>query len=183
MSETWTFAYRRHGGVVRGYLQKRLSSREEVEDLCQETFTRAMKAEGRLRDPGKLRSYLLSTAHNLLVNHLRKRGRVRSESEMGEGLQLETLPGAAIGGESDERVMDLDMALRRELDRLPPHQRRAFELGALQRWPYARIAAETGCSVSKVKVDVFRARKTLMKRLEDYRPRAGARVATGEVDA
>lgn len=183
MSETWSFAYRRHGGVVRGYLQKRLSSREEVEDLCQETFTRAMKAEGQLRDPGKLRSYLLSTAHNLLVNHLRRRGRVRSESDMGDELRLELLPGAAVGGEAEERSRDLALALHRELDRLPPDQRRAFELGALQRWPYAQIAAEYGCSVSKVKVDVFRARKTLMKRLQDYRPRVETRAANGEVEA
>lgn len=174
MSLSWSFAYRRHGGAVRAYLQKRLNSREEVEDLCQETFMRVMGAEARLREPDKLRSYLLSTAHNLLVNHLRRRGLVKVESELGEVVRIEDLAEGGESGDGVQRALDLELALRRELLRLPADQRRAFELGAIQRWPYAEIAAEVGHSVSKVKVDVYRARKELMARLKDYQPRAMA---------
>lgn len=183
MDDTWSIAYRRHGGAVKGYLHKRLASREEVEDLCQETFARVMAAEDRLRDPGRLRGYLLSTAHNLMVNHLRRRGMVRAESELGDVIRLEEVAGRPDGGAAEQRGLDLSLALRRELDRLPGDQRRAFELGALQRWPYAQIAAETGCSVSKVKIDVFRARKTLMARLRDYRPLSRAEGASGEASS
>ncbi len=163
---------------MRAYLQKRLASREEVEDLCQETFTRALANREKLRDSSKLRGYLLSTAHNLLVNHLRRRGKVRVESDLGEIVKLESLAaaaGAGADGVSDQRALDLALALGRELERLPDDQRRAFELGAIQRWPYADIATETGSSVSKVKVDVYRARKTLMTRWRAYR--SPARIA------
>jgi RNA polymerase sigma-70 factor, ECF subfamily len=186
LDSTWTFAYRRHGGVVKAYLGKRLASREEVEDLCQETFTRALAARDRLREPEKLRGYLLSTAHNLLVNHLRRRGKVRAESDLGQVVELESLAaasGAGADGEADQRGQDLALALSRELDRLPGDQRRAFELGAIQRWPYAEIAAATGWSVNKVKIDVYRARKTLMAHLRDYSPSARIEGKSGEAGA
>ncbi len=186
MDSIWTFAYRRHGGIVKAYLAKRLASREEVEDLCQETFARALGAKDRLREPDKLRSYLLATAHNLLVNHLRRRGKVRVESDLGEIVELESL-AAAVGtgndGVADQRGQDLALALGRELERLPGDQRRAFELGAIQRWPYADIAAETGWSVNKVKIDVYRARKTLMARLRDYSPPVRSGGMSGEAGA
>jgi len=171
----WSQAYRRHGDEIRAYLARRLPRPEEAEDLCQETFLRALAAEGRLRDPGALRGYLFATAHNLLVNHLSRRRRVQVESELGEGQSLELVAGAnAAPGEAAPAVAvhgrELARALAAAMAKLPAEQRLAFTLGPLERRPYAEIATRTGWSLSKVKINVHRARRRLMAELGEHAP-------------
>jgi RNA polymerase sigma-70 factor (ECF subfamily) len=185
---SWSKAYRRHGGDIHAYLARRLPRREEAEDLCQETFLRAMRAEGSLRDPDRLRAYLFSTAHNLLVNHLRRRRLVQAESELGEGTNLELVAGAGgadapAGPLAALRDRQLARSLAAALAALPVEQRLAFTLGPLERRPYAEIAASTGWSLSKVKINVHRARKALMAQLGEYAPAACAAEADKEARA
>lgn len=190
MSGNWSQAYRRHGADIRAYLARRLPRPEEAEDLCQETFLRALAAEGRLRDPGALRSYLFATAHNLLVNHLSRRRLVQVESELGEGRSLELVAGAgaeATAGEAAPAAAlqghELARALAAALTSLPAEQRLAFRLGPLERRPYAEIAARTGWSLSKVKINVHRARRRLMAELGEHAPPARAGAAEKEASA
>jgi RNA polymerase sigma-70 factor (ECF subfamily) len=176
---SWGKAYRRHGGDIHAYLARRLPRREEAEDLCQETFLRAMRAEQGLRDPSRLRAYLFSTAHNLLVNHLRRPRLVQPESELGEGRSLELVAGgrdeaAPAGPLAALRERALARSLATALAGLPAEQRLAFTLGPLERRPYAEIAAQTGWSLSKVKINVHRARKSLIARLAGQLPPAAA---------
>ena len=167
----WTSAYARHESDILAFLRRRLP-REDAEDLCQETFARAVAAGDALRDPSRVRAYLYRIAHNLMVNHLRRRGRVWTEADLGDGVDLELLAGA-VDREGPEARRDWDVLsgrLSELLGELPADQRRAFRLGALERRPYAEIAAATGWSVAKVKIDVYRARRRLIEGLHDWRP-------------
>lgn len=167
----WPAAYEKHEPEILAYLRRRLRTREDAEDLCQETFTRAMQAEGALRNETALRPYLYRIASNLLINHVRRQGRVRTESEFAAGTDLATRADHralnpeehALGGDLKRRVEEL-------MTRLPKDHRIAFELGVLQKRPYAEIGAELGWSHSKVKIAVFRARKQLIEGLGDYLP-------------
>lgn len=167
----WNSAYARHEAEILTFLRRRLPC-EDAEDLCQETFARAVAAGGALRDPGRVRAYLFRIAHNLMVNHLRRRGRVWAESDLGEGVDLEHLAGAVAGEgpESQRRQGVLTRRLAELLAELPVDQHRAFRLGALDRRPYAEIAAAMGWSVAKVKIEVFRARRRLIAGLHDWQP-------------
>lgn len=174
----WTSAYARHEPDILAFLSRRLP-REDAEDICQETFARAVAAGDALRDPGSVRAYLFRIAHNLMVNHLRRRGRVRIEADLGTGVDLELLAGAAEreGPEARRAWEALSARLAARLDELPADQRRAFRMGALERRPYAEIAAATGWSRAKVKIDVFRARRRLIEELRDWRPEGADRRA------
>lgn len=174
----WTSAYIQHETAIRGFLSRRLP-REDAEDLCQETFARAVAAGDALRDERRVRAYLFRIAHNLMVSHLRRRGIVRAASDLGEGIELETLAESAgpAGPEEQRLWRALTARLQELLADLPADQRRAFRDGVLARRPYAEIAAETGWSVAKIKVDVYRARRELIAGLRDWRPSGGARRA------
>jgi RNA polymerase sigma-70 factor (ECF subfamily) len=171
----WTSAYARHESEILTFLRRRLP-REDAEDLCQETFARAVAAGDALRDPGRVRAYLFRIAHNLIVNHLRRRGRVWVESDLGDGVDLEQLAGAVDneGPESRRRRSVLTRRLAELLAELPDDQRQAFRLGALDRRPYAQIATAMGWSMAKVKIEVFRARRRLIAGLRDWHPEAAA---------
>ena len=164
----WLAAYEGHGSQIRAYLGRRLRRIEDAEDLTQEVFARAMMAPGGISDQSKTKSYLMQTAHNLLVNHLRRAPRLAvAASDLNEELDLDSLPDRR-GESTDAGVQHRELIERLErcLEALPTDQRTAFELGVLRKMPYAEIAALHGWSISKVKIDVFRARKHVLGSLQ-----------------
>jgi len=180
----WTSAYTQHETAILGFLRRRLP-REDAEDLCQETFARAVAAGDALRDESRARAYLFRIAHNLMVSHLRRRGLVRIASDLGEGIDLEHLAESAdpAGPEEQRHWNALIGRLQELLARLPADQRRVFQEGVLKRRAYAELAAETGWSIAKIKVDVYRARRELIAGLRDWRPAGAPRVrGTQEVE-
>ena len=163
----WPDAYMEHAPGLRNFLRRRLRSRELAEDLTQETFVRAMNAEGSLRDRGRVRPYLYQTAHRLLLNHLRRPTLVRTESDLGGTDELEILaPPARDRSDESVRERELKEVVERLLGQLPEDQALAFSWAVLEQRGYAEIEEHTGWSRSKVKISVFRARQKLMEELE-----------------
>lgn len=165
----WSETYKRYGPEVRAFLERRLwGRREEAEDLCQETFARAVGAANQLRDPAKVRSYLLRIANNLLISRLRRPNLVGSESDLAEEITARADP-KAVNPHTEAERSELQAKIGELLERLPDDQRVAFEHGVIQRRPYEEIAREQNWSLSKVKISVYRARKRLMVGLREYR--------------
>lgn len=166
----WRAAYEAHAPAVLGYVLRRLGRRDEAEDLLQETFVRAIRADS-FGAEGNLRGYLLRTAHNLWVNRLRRPRLVVSARPDDE--TLDPLAEAPERSRSPEDAA-LWSGFRRELARvlaaMPEAHRRAFELGVLQGLPYADVARRTGWTLSQVKINVFRARRRILDELGDQVP-------------
>ncbi len=153
------------------WFRRRLRDAHTAEDLCQETLARFLARAPRLDDPEKARPYLFRIARNLLVDHFRRRRSVASLEGLDTDAEAEAL-AAPRRAHPEAALYDGEIAarLRTLLATLPPDQRDAFELGVVQRLPYADVARIKGWSVGKVKVDVFRARKELCRGLEAFRP-------------
>ena len=163
----WPEAYAEHAAGLRRFLRRRLRSAELAEDLTQETFVRAMDAEGTIRDPNKIRPYLYQVAHRLLLNHVRRPDRLRNESDLGDSVDVESLaPEAANRSDDPVHERDVREAVQRALARIPEDQARAFNWAVLEQRSYSEIEGHTGWSRSKVKISVFRARKRVMEELE-----------------
>ena len=161
--DIWKAAYDEHAAAVLRFLSRRLGSREDAEDLLHETFVRAMRAEERLREPAKVRSYLFATAQNLLRNHHRRTSGVPFEV-LGEEAERVADPGA-VAADSAVFLRGLVERLASLADELSPAHRAAFQLGLVERLPYQEIAIRTGWSLSLVKVNVHRARRRLVEGL------------------
>jgi RNA polymerase sigma-70 factor (ECF subfamily) len=91
--------YDEHIWDVYGYVAYRLSSREEAEDVTQLAFERALKAWKRY-DPSRAsaKTWLISIAHNLLIDHYRSSGRQAAPTEDED---LVRLGGTSPGPEND----------------------------------------------------------------------------------
>jgi RNA polymerase sigma factor (sigma-70 family) len=169
-------ALQQHRPAVLAYLTRRVWDRDAAEDLCQETFLRALKAGGRLREVTRLRSYLLRIAHNLALDHLRR----REPAELAAATEPDGLPDGT-GADPATRFEAAELARRlgEVLVELPADQRTAFELGVLERLPYAEVARRQGWSVAKVKVNVYRARQHIMAVFGGSAARRGKRPSGG----
>ncbi len=167
---SWSSTYRAHAPGLRAFLRRRLRSAELAEDLCHEAFARAMVHEDRIRDPSRMRSYLYRIATNLVLNLKRRPDVVRTESDLGDEVDLADRRGHGPGPDDDLDAAELQRRIDAVLASLPTDQARAFRWAVLERMPYADIVAYTGWSLSKVKITVFRARKRVIAALSDLRP-------------
>ncbi|MCA8925029.1 MAG: sigma-70 family RNA polymerase sigma factor [Planctomycetes bacterium] len=144
-----------------GYLVRMLGSREDADDVFQETFLRVVRHAGRFDPSRRFRPWVYAIASNLIKNTYRARGNRASQSlephdEEGPSL-LSTLVGrsrepseAAQREESAERV-------RSAVERLPEKGRNALVLFYYQGLPYAEIAEVLEVPVGTVKSRIHNA--------------------------
>jgi len=136
----------------------RLSGDPHVaDDLTQETFARAWRSKGRLRDPSAARVWLFRIAHNLWRDRLR---RGRSPVERAGPADEAVLP---LHPALDDQVAardELERALA-ALDTLPPRQRDVLYLIAVEGLNAAEVAAVLGITADAAKATLSLARKKM----------------------
>ena len=155
-------AYDENLARIYGFFAYRLISRDDAEDLTQQTFERALRAWSRF-DPGRssMSTWLLAIARNLLIDHYRA-SRPPSESVPLENVDLSALPSVDGAGAD----LGLEPKLARALDELGGRDREiiALRYGAELTGP--EIARLTGLKLSNVQQIVSRSLKRLRRALE-----------------
>lgn len=142
-----------HSDVVFRFAQKHLRDRDNAKDIVQESFLRLWLKLGSVEED-KSRSYLFTTAHNLIVDRTRRRKYVTRYEDDHADILITHQPGAGV-----KDVLD------RALDTLTPTQRTLVLLRDLEGHSYQDIASITGLDLTKVKVYLFRARKAMRARI------------------
>jgi len=163
----WFNTFEEHGSSILAFLTSRVGRREVAEDLLQETFVRVMRQGKRLGDVTRIRSYLFTTAHHLVLDRARrKRPTLFSEisrvdaDPMGEIVDRDRpLPDEATDLRLFERRLD------RAIESLSADHATAFRLAVLQQFSYAEVADQTGWTIERVKTNVHRARKKIIEKL------------------
>ena len=152
---------------VYGFFGYRLRSRLDAEDLTQQTFERALRAWERFDpDRASAQTWLLSIAHNLLIDHYR-RDPSRAERPLGDDSQVDAALGHAT---SPEDAIGIEPELEAALDTLDERARElvALRFGGDLNGP--EIAALTGLSLANVQQILSRTLRALRRQLEPPRP-------------
>lgn len=154
----------RHGSAVLGFLKGRTRDGELARELFQETWVRALVGLVELRDPTRVRAWLVSIAHNTLRQRL---ARVRVELEDSVQRALEP------AGETESSALEsteLAVKTRRAVDALPRRQREVFLLRVQQELSHADVARELGITEENSRAHFYQAIKHLRSRLEGLWP-------------
>ena len=122
---------------------------DDVDDLAQETYLRAMRAIGGFRGDALVTTWLLAIARNVCADHVRTRTRQR---RLHDRLQAEPLDETVEAGEP----------IAATLLQLDGDRREAFVLTQLYGLSYAEVAEVLSCPVGTVRSRVARARMDLM---------------------
>jgi RNA polymerase sigma-70 factor (ECF subfamily) len=139
---------------VLAFLIHMTGSRDDAEDLAQETFVRVFRQAGRYRPEGKFRSWLLRIAGNLARSRQRRR-------RLLKWLPLDTerhdvassTPGADRGLEVEQTAQ----IVRAAVARLPERQRQALVLHRFQGLRYAEVADAMDTTLASVESLIQRA--------------------------
>ncbi|MFC4409040.1 RNA polymerase sigma factor [Chungangia koreensis] len=139
------------------------NSKQDAEDITQETFIKAMRNIHQLTDRGKEKSWILAVARNTAIDLIRKQKLIRllPEKIRKDGSETQN-PSAVKGIMAEETWMELQDALLR----LKPRYRSVVILRALNELNIKETAEALNCSEGKVRVDYHRALKMLKSDLK-----------------
>ncbi|MDA1188076.1 MAG: sigma-70 family RNA polymerase sigma factor [Chloroflexi bacterium] len=111
---------------VARYIYARIGNMHEAEDLASEVFTRALRSSHKYTAQGPpLETWIIRIAHNIVVDHLRKRTRRPESVELDEALRKPTSLGDPT--ESAERRDELG-TLNDAMAGISEAQRRVLQL-------------------------------------------------------
>jgi len=131
------------------------------DDLTQEAMAKALRNSRQLKDPAKLDQWL----NGILINCWRDHYRSRKEHENIDDYELfddDTPEKQWV--QSDQRLR-----IRDAIARLPESQRMVVTLVDIDGASYASVAETLQIPIGTVMSRLCRARKTLMKRLQDLK--------------
>lgn len=127
--------YDAHAGALFGFLLNLTRDEADTRDALQEVFIKLASRPGLLEGVREERAFLLRLAHNLAVDHLRRRAtRQRAADQLAEDSPTPFAPAA----DPDEQVFR--DALADSLDALPPEQRAVAHLKLWEGLTFEAIA-------------------------------------------
>jgi len=142
--------YQEHRRPLLAYLA-RLTDPEAAEDLCQETFLKALRGWAQHDQSASPVAWLYRIATNTAYDHLRRRRR----AVLAPLVEALALPGA----HGPELRLDEGEPVRSALAQLPACYRVPLLLQVCAGHSLSEIAGMLGCSSSAVKMRVLRARE------------------------
>jgi RNA polymerase sigma-70 factor (ECF subfamily) len=165
--EAFRLIFERYTRPVISFIFYMVNRRELAEELAQETFVRAFRSLGTLRDDARLSTWLFGIAKNVARESLRAR---RKELQTVE-TEHTNAPRARDEPNSPAReLLDKELAclVQRALEALDEDKRLIFTLKVYQQRSYEEITEITGFSLPKIRNDLHRARAEMRRRLGPY---------------
>lgn len=138
---------RKYASVVLGFCLANVKNFHDSEDIMQEVFLKAFTRLGTLRDPSRVRSWLLKIARRTCIDYYRQR---RPAQKMPEDV-------AARPDYGNEHIIRLHTAI----SKLPKHYRETISLYYLDGQKCASVARSLGVKEAAVRRRLVRARLML----------------------
>ena len=158
--------YRTQNERLKRFIQKRIWSREDAEDVLQLTYLEALRCQERFTGGSKPETWLFGIAANLTRNYFKRHYSQPQLDEIGDAL-LSELRGEM---ENDPGMLvEYETILKRTveaLETLPDDTRSMFELIVDSEYSYQDTADHMGVPIGTVRSRLSRARQTLKRHLE-----------------
>ncbi len=167
-----------HGDFLFRYAHSRLGNRTVAEDMVQETFLAALRAEKNFSGRSAERTWFVGILKHKMIDHLRRQKRerpasaVNSSSEMGEELfdksgwwQVKPAKWPADPSEALE-AKEFWEAFRHCLENLPQRLRTVFSLREMDELPTEEVCEALKVTPGNLGVLLYRARMGLRRCLE-----------------
>jgi len=138
--------YSTHHRWLKNWLQFKLGSASDADDLAQDTFMRVLTGET-VQDIREPKSFLCTIARRVMVDFFRRNALERSYLDMLALMPEEHMPSP----EQRQCLLETLQQIDAMLDGLGEKVRQAFLLSQLEGLTYPVIAQRLGVSVSSVK--------------------------------
>ncbi|HEY3128011.1 MAG TPA: sigma-70 family RNA polymerase sigma factor [Acidobacteriota bacterium] len=154
---------------ILNYVYRMTGSRDDAEDLTQDTFILAYKNLNGLKENSKFQSWLYRIAQNNVYQKYRTR-LPRTESIEGSDMESGVMEMPSSEKSPEEKILssELERVINKVIGELPDKYRQVFVLSAIHQYSYEMIAEIVGRSLAAVKSDIHRARVEVRDRVKKY---------------
>ncbi len=139
-----------------------------AEELAQDVFLELWRRREQLPDGSSIPGYLVQSARNRALNHLRHL-QVQKKAQV----YVEALSEPAEHADADAEARELEVAIREAIAELPPRTREVFLMSRERNLKYSEIAALMGVTVKAVEANMSRALRQLREKLAPFTRRNG----------
>ena len=156
-----------HERRVFGMLYRMMGTREEAEDVAQETFLSLHRHGRSFRSEARFSTFVYRVAANAALNRRRSLGRSRTRVRRLEMRQAagDDLPSAPRSPEDATAGSEMTVQVHQALQRLAPAMRLPLVMYEMEGLSYGEIAARLDVAEGTVKSRIHRARQVLRREL------------------
>jgi RNA polymerase sigma-70 factor, ECF subfamily len=156
---------------ILNYVFRMTGSREEAEDLMQDTFILAYRNLASLKENRKFQSWIFRIAQNNVYQKYRGKT-LQFESidqePANEHSEIKRLATSDKSPEKDILSNELQAVVQQVIEELPEKYRQVFVLSAIHKLSYQEISEIVGRSLASVKSDIHRARVEVRDKIKKY---------------
>ncbi len=141
-----------------------LKNTTEAQDIVQEIFLKLWQTRFEIREKRNIEAWSMTLVRNKCIDLLKSTARSSRSN-----LDISSLGAAVNESPSPYQITVLRETLSRVdciLDELSEKQRSAFKLRDIEGFSYTEIGDVLNMDINQVKVNIFRARKTIKSKLE-----------------
>ena len=155
---------RYHSGVC-AHISRFVGEREEIEDICMESFEKAFKQLATYRSDMRFSTWMLTIARNTALDH-RDKAKVRGKKMETTSFDVAENEAASVADDvrsPEEEIIDsqLHEKFLVAIDGLPDLYREPARLCFIDNLGYKEIAEKTGLPLGTVKTRIRRAKDQL----------------------
>ena len=172
----WEEVFRNNGQRLYGFIMGYVRNPSTAEELLQDVFVKALRAQNNFRGQSSPSTWLFSIARNLCIDATRRNKHRAHASLEEETLKTKTslkdsLSSEQPGPEETVRYRLFADELEDALSELPTEQAEVFRLREFQHKSFDEIAEITGAQVNTTKSRMRYALKALREKLSAHDPR------------
>ena len=152
-------------GPIHNFVAKMIGSRSNAEDITQEVFLTVYNKIHTLRNENFFKQWIYTIAKHSTLNWIAKNAatsKTISKDSSDIPIKHDSTP------ENDIFSRDLERVVKLNLDKMPADCKLAFVLRIFNELEYKEIASITGWPLSKVKMNIHRARLFMRNRLRSF---------------
>jgi RNA polymerase sigma-70 factor (ECF subfamily) len=151
--ESWAIEelIHRYKNKVYTYIFLTVKNQHLAEDLFQDTFIKVIRSlkEGKYNDNGRLLSWIMRIAHNLIIDHYRKEKQLNTLSNSDNDVDL--FNSAKYSDDTIEQLIISEQVMkdvRKLIDQLPADQKEIILLRHYGDLSFKEIAEQTNVSIN-----------------------------------
>lgn len=162
--------YTRYNTGVKSHISRYVSQKEDVEDICLESFQKAFSQLATYNPEYKFSTWIYRIARNTAFDHMsrhdREKNNMPTRSINEDFAELKELPAAMHNPEEDIiNQQEYDKWLN-NIEKLKEEYRTVARMNLIENFGYKEIAEALGMPINTVKTKIRRAKAMLLKMME-----------------
>lgn len=162
--------YTRYNTGVKSHISRYVSQKEDVEDICLESFQKAFSQLATYNPEYKFSTWIYRIARNTAFDHMsrhdREKNNMPTRSINEDYAELKELPAAMHNPEEDIiNQQEYDKWLN-NIEKLKEDYRMVARMNLIENFGYKEIAEALGMPINTVKTKIRRAKAMLLKMME-----------------